>query len=674
MNITDLDLLTTVSTPTLSPDGSLVVVAATRPHVGADAYVGQLWRVGVDGGTPVERLTRGFRDTAPQFSPDGAVIAFLRVAGPGEKPQIHVIHAAGGEPVVVTDQALGVQEFAWAPDSTRLVFVARVPEPGRYGTLDGIGFGAEPARRITTTRYLSNGVGYVIDRRAQLFVVDVPDVTGEPHVTLAPSVNDPKAPEPEDTARTKTSGALPGAVQLTDADADHQHPRFTSDGSAVTFVAALHPHRDTDLRVGAHRVEVGADGTPGATTTIIGPDTDLGVADVVTAPDQTTYVLASALGAEGVDFVGTNTTLYVMDGPGSAPRRLLDPEAADLGVGRLTLADDGTVLVTETTRGTVQLLRVDRTGVVARLTHGPLEVDGVAVRGDVVVAALRDPGSMGDLAVVEPGGLRRLTDFSALLRGAGVIGADELVVTTRDGQQVHGWVLTPDGAEPHPTLLVIHGGPYAQYTGSFFDEAQVYAAAGYGVVMCNPRGAAGYGQTFGRAIQGRMGTVDLTDVLDFLDGALAARPTLDGSRVGIMGGSYGGYLTAWTVAHDHRFAAAIVERGFLDPELFIGTSDIGTYFAQHYTGEDPVTRREQSPQAVVDRVRTPTLIIHSEDDLRCPLSQAQRYHLALVQAGVETEMVVFPGEDHELSRSGRPRHRVQRFDAILDWWSRHLPV
>lgn len=667
MKTADLDLLTSVSAPSLSPDGARVVFAVTRPDVGADAYVGQLWHGPVDGSFPPARLTRGFRDTAPQFSPDGTMIAFLRASESGAKTQLHVVCAAGGEPVEVTEQPLGVGEFAWSPDSSRLVFVARVPEPGRYGTVDGISPGAEPARRITTTRYLSNGVGYVVDRRAQLFVVDVPDVGSEPYVAPAPSVD---RPEPD------RSGGVPVAVRLTDADTDHQHPRFTADGASVTFVAALHPHRDSDLRVGAHRVVVSADGTPGKSAMIIGPETDLGVRDVVVAPDGTTYLLATALGPDGVAFVGTNTTLYVLDAAGAdtAPRRLLDPETTDLGGGRLTLTGDGAVLVQDTTRGTVQLLRVDRTGTVTRLTDGPVEISGVDTQGETVVVALSDPGSTGDVAVVEAGGLRRLTDASAPLRATGVINADELVVTAHDGQEVHGWVLTPDGDGPHPTLLVIHGGPYAQYTGSYFDEAQVYAAAGYGVVMCNPRGAAGYGQAFGRAIQGRMGTVDLTDVLDFLDGALAARPSLDAARVGIMGGSYGGYLTAWTIAHDHRFAAAIVERGFLDPELFAGTSDIGTYFAQQYTGVDPSAQRKQSPQAFVDQVRTPTLVLHSEDDLRCPLSQAQRYHLGLVQAGVETEMIIFPGENHELSRAGRPRHRVQRFEAVLAWWARHLPA
>lgn len=294
-----------------------------------------------------------------------------------------------------------------------------------------------------------------------------------------------------------------------------------------------------------------------------------------------------------------------------------------------------------------------------------------AAAGRVVVSYV-DPRSVGDVAVVEENGLRPLSDLSAPLRAAGIRPPEELVVSTRDGGEVHGWLLEPAGPGPHPTLLLIHGGPFAQFTGSLFDEAQVYVGAGYAVVMGNPRGSAGYGQAHGRSIRHRLGTVDMTDVLDLLEGALDAHPSLDRDRLGIMGGSYGGYLTAWTIAQDHRFAGAIVERGFLDPEVFIGTSDIGTYFAEQYTGDDPGQRRTQSPQAVVDRVRTPTLVIHSEDDLRCPLSQAQRYHLGLVRAGVQTELLVFPGENHELSRSGRPRHRVQRFAAILDWWSRHL--
>lgn len=244
---------------------------------------------------------------------------------------------------------------------------------------------------------------------------------------------------------------------------------------------------------------------------------------------------------------------------------------------------------------------------------------------------------------------------------------------------VHGWVFLPHGPGPHPVLLNIHGGPYSQYTWSWFDETQVLVEAGYAVVMCNPRGSNGYGAAHGATIRERLGTVDYRDILGFLDGALAefgpaGTGALDAERLGVMGGSYGGYMTAWITAHDHRFTAAIVERGFLDPVSALGSSDIGWFFTPQYFGAAPDHVRTQSPMHVVDRVRTPTLVIHSEEDLRCPIEHAQRYYHALWARGVAAELLVFPGEDHELSRSGTPWHRRARFEHILRWWDRHLPV
>ncbi|MDN5569925.1 MAG: alpha/beta fold hydrolase [Propionibacteriaceae bacterium] len=250
----------------------------------------------------------------------------------------------------------------------------------------------------------------------------------------------------------------------------------------------------------------------------------------------------------------------------------------------------------------------------------------------------------------------------------------ELTATSPDGHEIHGFVLTPAGEGPHPVLLTIHGGPYASYPSTFFDEWQVYVEAGYAVVACNPRGSAGYGQAHGAAIRHDLGNLDMVDVLAFLDHAIATLPRLDGQRVGVMGGSYGGYLTAWLIAHDHRFAGAIVERGFLDPASFVGASDIGWFFADAYNGAQLAQQNAQSPMLLTDRVRTPTFVVHSELDLRCPLGQALRYYALLKKHGVETELLVFPGENHELSRSGSPWHRRQRFEKILAWWERHLPV
>jgi dipeptidyl aminopeptidase/acylaminoacyl peptidase len=302
----------------------------------------------------------------------------------------------------------------------------------------------------------------------------------------------------------------------------------------------------------------------------------------------------------------------------------------------------------------------------------------VAGAGDgagTVFLSYSDAATAGDVGVLEEGQLRLLSDFSAALRTeAGIIEPQELTFPAPDGYPVHGWLVLPPGKGPHPVLLNIHGGPFSQYTTAFFDEAQVYAAAGYAVLMCNPRGSAGYGQAHGRSIKERMGTVDMQDVLAFLDGSLEKFSSLDAGALGIMGGSYGGYLTAWTISQDHRFQAAIVERGFLDPVSFTGSSDIGWFFGGEYVGSAAGQVAAQSPMATVAAVRTPTLVIHSEDDLRCPVEQGQRYFTALKQQGVDSAFLVFPGEDHELSRSGTPHHRRQRFEHILAWWAKYLPT
>ena len=630
MKSTDLNLPVSTSHPTISPDGKRIVFAVTRPDIDGDAYVGQLWQAPADASSPPERLTRGFHDFSPAFSPDGSTIAFLRATSDGA-PQLQVVRAAGGEPLQVTDRKLGVSDFSWSPDGSRLVFVSRVPEEGRYGTVEGISSSAEPARTITTTRYLSNGVGYTIDRHAQLFVVDVPDIGAEPFVKSAPypGANNDATGRPDG----EPSG-LPTARQLTSAAADHAHPRFTPDGSEITFVASLHEGSDSDLRSGAYSVPAAG----GDIATLVGPELDLGVEDILVEPSGSAFVLASETGPTGLEFVGTNAALYVRSAAGAALTRLTDPENVDLSSSRLVGAGNGAVLVAETTRGTVQLLRVTADGVTTRLTEGSLEVTGYAVSGATTAVTYIDESTAGDVAVVESGSFDRVTDFSAAVRATGLREAVETTIEARDGTPIHGWVLTPSGEGPHPVLLVIHGGPYSQYTGSLFDEAQVYADAGYGVVMCNPRGASGYGQAFGRAIQNRMGTIDMTDVLDFLEGAVAANPSFDGERVGIMGGSYGGYLTAWTIAHDHRFAGAIVERGFLDPEFFIGTSDTAPLRGAVHRGRPPGDGRAE-PAGL--RVAGDDADVRRALGGRPPLSapQAERLPRA-VRAGVDTKMLI----------------------------------
>jgi dipeptidyl aminopeptidase/acylaminoacyl peptidase len=676
MKPADLALLRIPGVPTLSPDGRRAVLAVTRPDLDSDQYRGELWLVEVDGSAPPRALTHGGRDSAPRWSPDGRWLAFLRAEG-GGKPQLHVLPAAAGEPRRLTDHPLGAGEPVWSPDSARIAYVARVPEPGRYGTVEGVTADKEPPRRIATLNYRRDDVGFTLDRRPHVFIVDV--LTEEP-----------------------------SPVQVTDGEYDDSDVGWSPDGSQLVFASARHADRDTLLYIDVYTCTPdGGDLHQVTRTTLV-------ASRPAYTPDGREIVfLAERPGETGRDIVAQNVTLYAVPADGSAePRPLTDAETfhvPELGVGPVVVGpvvvgpvvvgpvvvgpvvvgrgragertgdeDGAAVLLAVERRGAVELVRVPLGGasgmpVPEPLVTGPRQVTGYAAAAGAVVATVADGSTAGELVAVRDGVERSLTSFGAqLAERAGLRPLEEITATAPDGYPVHGWLVRPDGPGPHPVLLAIHGGPFRQYGWTLFDEAQVYAGAGYAVVLGNPRGSSGYGQAHGRAIRHAMGTVDASDLLALLDAVLSA-PDLDAARVGVMGGSYGGFMTSWLAAHaGHRFRAAIVERALTAWDSFTGSSDIGHYFTEAYAGTDPAVVAAQSPLSHAERIDIPVLIVHSEHDWRCPVEQAQRLFVALKRRGVETELLLFPGEGHELSRSGLPSHRLARFDAILDWWSRHL--
>ncbi|WP_394937718.1 S9 family peptidase [Psychromicrobium sp. YIM B11713] len=670
-----LPLIKTLSAPSLHPDGNRAVIGVTRPDLSVDGYLGQLWEVRLDDLAEPRRITRGFRDTAPKYSPDGKALAFLRT-NPGDAPQLYLVEAQGGEPQQLTDQKLGVESFRWSPDSRRIVFASAVPQEGRYGTVEGVAAGAEDPRLISGYKYRLNGAGFVVDKLSQIFELEVPQQTAEP-------LFEPRG-RAKQGAENEPFKPFPEARQLTDDALTHSQPRYSAQGERIYFIGERLDSADGCLELYSMTAE-------GHELTQLNnqPFDGFSVMNAVESKDgKWLFVLGEELSSSGTDFVASQVGIYLRSATepfateSGAWRRLSDATSRDFGESPdLIPWGEDSVLAVERSRGAGRLVRISAQGELEDLLDEQLLITGldavIAAHGDdpAIVLSLTDSESFGDLAVLTGQGLNRLTDFSREFRDqAGLIPAEEQVFSSSDGYPVHGWVLLPEGEGPHPVLLNIHGGPFAQYGWGLFDEAQVYASAGYAVVMCNPRGSGGYGYQHARAIKGQMGTVDLADVLGFLEGALAEYPQLDSSRLGVMGGSYGGYLTAWTISQDQRFRAAIVERGYLDPVSFVGSSDIGWIFPSEYNGTDAAAIAAQSPMAHLAKVQTPTFVIHSEEDWRCPIEQAQRYFVGLKKLGVETELLIFPGENHELSRSGLPQHRKQRFEHILRWWSRYLPT
>jgi len=275
---------------------------------------------------------------------------------------------------------------------------------------------------------------------------------------------------------------------------------------------------------------------------------------------------------------------------------------------------------------------------------------------------------------------RQLTQLNRPWMETVTLSAPERFRFTRAGFEVDVWVMRPAGFVPgqrYPALLSIHGGPHAEYGHGFFDEFQVYAGAGYAVIYVNPRGSQGYGEAFAQAVIGDWGGGDYADVMAALDEALERHVFIDPERLGVLGGSYGGFLASWTVGHTKRFKAACSERAVNCQYTMFGTSDIGHSFNVVELGgplpwEDMARYIERSPLTYAKDIVTPLLIIHSEDDLRCPIEQAEQLFVALKKLRREVRFVRFPGENHEMSRSGKPRHRLERFRHILEWFAGHL--
>ena len=658
----DISRLSLPSRPTFarSADGSApkVFTAVSRPDTDADEYRSTVELV-EDGGT--RRWTSGDHDAAPVASPDGRWLAFLRQVADDagrDRAQLAVVPTDGGEARITTALPLGAGTAVWSPDSRRIAVVARFPEPGRYGSEDTAGHrpgpDAEAPRLTKRLDHHTYGTGYLRDRFAQLVVVDV------------------------------TAAGDPVATPLTSLPCSLDAPVWTPDGAAVLVTAprdlgAVETH-DSDL----YRIDL-ASGAAELVVRTVGS-----VDSAAFGPDGTLFFVG-ATHEDGV--VGEPDGLWAAarqeDGSFGEPVRLTD--RATVHATGTPIARDGAVLVAVLDRGTVQVRSVPWSGTapsapavlddLGTVLGGHVVVAGFDVVDGLLAAAVASPDSPGEVVLVDTtagaagdGTGTVATDLGSAVRHGGVRRIEELHGTSADGTPVHGWVVLPEGEGPHPVLRVVHGGPFGQDTWAFFDEAQVYASAGYAVVIGNPRGSAGYGLDHGRAVIGAMGTVDVDDVLALLDAALE-RDDLDATRVGIMGGSYGGFMTSWLAAHHgDRFVAAWSERAVNAWDSFAGSSDIGWFFADAYVGSDPEEQRRRSPLTYADQVSIPFMVAHSEQDWRCPIEQGQRQYVALRRAGVDASFLVFPGEGHELSRSGKPRHRVQRFEHVLAWWAEHLPV
>lgn len=643
----DLTRIRFVSDPQLSPDGQRVAFVVTTFSEEKDEYLANIWLVDTAGGEPRRFTTGPGRDTTPRWSPDGARLAFVSEREPKPKPQLYIMPADGGEPVRLTDVTHGAADPVWSPDSTRLAFISRVggwqePESEEERRK------SKPARVITTMKYKVNGEGFIYDRRPHIFVISADG--GE-------------------------------AQQLTDGDWADTNPAWSPDGKRIAFVSARHADRDYDNATDVWVVQT-LGGEPRRITDTAGP---LGLPAF--SPDGRTLAY---LGYRYLYDSGRNTQLFTVPADGGASLGMtadLDRTCASF-FGRLRpiwSPDAAWITFVVEDEGDTHVYRVRATGaaVPERIIAGQRQVTELSISRDGTQLAFTatDPTTPTEVFVCHADGTgeRQLTELNRDWTSEVALSQPQRLRYERAGFALDCWVMKPYSFTPgkrYPALLNIHGGPHMRYGHTFLDEFQVYTGAGYVVIYINPRGSQGYGEAFSLAVVGDWGGGDYADIMAGLDEALRSCDSIDPERLGVMGGSYGGYLTSWSVGHTQRFKAACSERAVNNPYTLFGTSDIGHTFSESESGclpwENMQWYIDRAPLTYAKDITTPLLILHAEDDWRCPIEQAEQLFIALKKQRKEVLFVRFPDETHELSRAGRPRHRLERFRFIIEWFAKYL--
>jgi dipeptidyl aminopeptidase/acylaminoacyl peptidase len=674
ITIEDLYQLKFLSQPRISPDGQRVAFVVTRIDGGRHEYRSAVWQATTNGAS-VKRLTgESAALSSLAWSPDGRWLAFVsdrsgdlpaskdaqeqQKLGKG-KPQIWLLPTDGGEAHQLTFMEHGASAPVWSPDSKKLLFGAAVgpadPENEEGKTLPKV-------RVIDRLWYRLDGVGFIYERRSHLFCVEA-------------------------------AGGTP--AQLTDGDWDDGDATWSPDGSQIAFVSN---HADDRWRFPGADVYTFSfvDGKAGPLRCLTAGT--LGCASPSWSPDGKTIAFL----AEAKVRSSGHVSLYTVaaDAENAVPTNLsqafegsfADWLNSDLGDEHLMPApiwspNGQNLYAIASQRGAARVYSVSSQGSGKEppvVTPGNVHVRDLSADAQhktlaYLLADATHPAEIYVSSPAEKGDLRRITGFNEeFLQAVHLAEPEYMPYVGFENWPMDGWILKPHNFDPsqkYPLVVEVHGGPNTQYGYGFFHEMQMLAAEGYVVLYTNPRGSCGYGFEFADAVRGAWGAKDSYDILYGVD-ALLKRGYIDEQRLAVTGGSYGGFMTNWLTAHDDRFKVAITDRCVSNMASMFGASDIGWDLGYNnlevMPWEDLNRYMQMSPINYVQNMRTPLLIIHSEQDLRCGIEQAEQLFVALKWLGREVQFVRFEGQSHGLSRGGHPYARLERLRHIQSWFAKYL--
>jgi len=640
-----------VSDPQISPDGNKVLFTYTTTNMEENKYESHLWLLSLAEKKPTQFTHGKNNDTNPRWSPDGKTILFLSNRASEEekaeeekkrKTQIWAIPASGGEAKRLTSVEEGAQRPVWSPDGKTILFSSNVFKGEKVKDSD-----VKIVRRV---RYKLNGRGFFEGKYNHLF--SVPLIGGK-------------------------------AKQLTDGEFDVDAAVWSPDGKRIAFVSNLEEDADFSYFKNIY-VLPAKGGKPELLWKGRGPIGALGW-----SPDGEYLAFTGHVIEDPSLVVYKITGLWVLPVKGGEPRNLTaDFDRTVRAEGELKWSPDSKYVFFKCDDlGCDHIYRVSLEGEVEKITDGKMTAGGFSLddAGSKMAFTVTDAMTPSELWMKDEKGMRRLTDMNRdLLKKLRLIEPEEFWFTASDGGKVQGWIVKPRGFKKgvkYPTVLQIHGGPHSAYGFKLMPaehEFQVLADNGFAVVYTNPRASTGYGELFAR-ITGHWGERDYQDIMEAVDYVVKTYPFVDGEKLGVAGGSYGGFMTNWVVGHTDRFKAAVSMRSISNWYSFHGSSDIGWMSLptmELSEGKDPWDNlqmvMEKSPITYIKNMKTPLLIIQSEEDYRCPIEQAEQLFAGLKKLKRTVEFVRFPGESHELSRSGKPKHRVERLQHIVRWFDTYL--